>query len=139
MTENQPASVPVPQGPAKQAGETRPAMDWVDRSIWTERMLQRLAQSQLSTKWFALWDKVWRESSLLNASLQVIVNHGSAGVDRQTTEAFQKDWGTEVQLLSEELRSGAYQPLPARRAYIEKPGSTELRPLGIPTVSSYCT
>ena len=134
MPESKPASVTLPPGTPKQAGETHPARDWVDRSIWTKRMWQRLAQSQLSTKWFALWDKVWRESSLLNASLQVIVNHGSAGVDRQTTEAFQKDWGTEVQLLSEELRSGAYQPLPARRAYIEKPGSTELRPLGIPAV-----
>ena len=134
MTEQKPASVTPPQGAPKQVGETSSAKDWVDRSIWTERMLQRLAQSQLQTKWFALWDKVWRESSLSNASLQVIVNHGSAGVDRQTTVGFQKEWGAEVHRLSEELRTGVYQPLPARRAYIEKPGSTELRPLGIPAV-----
>lgn len=134
MTEHKPASVTAPQGTPKQAGETPFAMDWVDRSIWTDRMLQRLAQSQLQTKWFALWDKVWRESTLFNASLQVIVNHGSAGVDRQTTEQFQKEWAEEVRQLSEELRTGVYQPLPARRVYIEKLGSTELRPLGIPPV-----
>lgn len=134
MTEPKPASVTPPQGAPKQAGETSSVRDWVDRSIWTERMLQRLAQSQLQTKWFALWDKVWRESSLTNASLQVIVNHGSAGVDRQTTVGFQKEWGMEIHRLSEELRKGVYEPLPARRVYIEKPGTTELRPLGIPAV-----
>lgn len=134
MTEHKPTSVTPPQGAPKQVGETSSGRDWVDRSIWTERMLQRLAESQLQTKWFALWDKVWSESSLYNASLQVIVNHGSAGVDRQTTVGFQKEWGAEVHQLSEELRTGVYQPLPARRAYIEKPGSTELRPLGIPAV-----
>jgi len=134
MTERKPASVTPPQGAPKQAGETWSVRDWVDRSIWTERMLQRLAQSQLQTKWFALWDKVWRESSLYNASLQVIVNHGSAGVDRQTTEQFQAEWTEEIRQLSDELRSGVYQPLPARRVYIEKPGTMELRPLGIPAV-----
>jgi RNA-directed DNA polymerase len=134
MTEDKPASVTEPQGTPKQAGETPSAMGWVDRSVWTERMLQRLAQSQLSTKWFALWDKVVREETLFNASLQVIVNHGSAGVDRQTTQEFQKEWAAEVRRLSEELAAGIYRPLPARRVYIEKPGSPELRPLGIPAV-----
>lgn len=52
MTENKPASVTEPKGTPKQAGETRNAMGWVDRSVWTERMLQRLAQSQQQTKWF---------------------------------------------------------------------------------------
>ena len=74
MTEQKPAPMTPPQGAPKQVGETSSAKDWVDRSIWTERMLQRLAQSQLQTKWFALWDKVWRESSLSNASLQVRTN-----------------------------------------------------------------
>ena len=134
MNENKPASVTPPQGTTKQAGQTPPAMGWVDRSVWTDRMLQRLAQSQQQTKWFALWDKVGRESTLFNASLQVIVNHGSAGVDRQTTGEFKAEWAEEIRILSEELRTGVYQPLPARRVYIEKPGTIELRPLGIPAV-----
>ena len=134
MTENKPASVTEPKGTPKQAGETRNAMAWVDRSVWTERMLQRLAQSQQQTKWFALWDKVWREETLMNASLQVIVNRGSAGVDRQSTEQFQREWTEQIRKLQEELRNGSYDPYPALRAYLEKPGSTELRPLGIPAV-----
>ena len=36
--------------------------------------------------------------------------------------------------LSEDLRSGRYRPQQIRRHYIPKPGSKELRPLGIPTV-----
>ena len=139
MSENKPAGVTEPKGTPKQAGETQSPKGWVDRSVWTERMLQRLAQSQQQTKWFALWDKVWGEETLMNASLQVIVNGGSAGMDRQSTQQFQGEWTEQIRKLQEELRSGSYEPYPARRAYIEKPGSTELRPLGIPTVSSYCT
>lgn len=125
MSEHKPASVTPPQGAPKQAGQTPPAMGWVDRSVWTDRMLHRLAQSQLTTKWFALWDKVWRESTLFNASLRVIVNHGSAEVDRQTTEQFKAGWAEEIRQLSEELRTGVYRPLPALRGYVEKPGTKE--------------
>jgi len=40
----------------------------------------------------------------------------------------------ELQRLHEQLREGAYQPQPVRRAWIDKPGSNEKRPLGIPAV-----
>ena len=36
--------------------------------------------------------------------------------------------------LGQQLRDGTYQPQAIRRVWIDKPGSTEQRPLGIPTV-----
>ena len=36
--------------------------------------------------------------------------------------------------LATELREGRYRPLPARRVWIPKPGTTEQRPLSIPAV-----
>ena len=58
----------------------------MERSVWTERMLKRLAESQEQTVWFSLWDKVWNSDNLSQAMLEVILNGGSAGVDGQTTE-----------------------------------------------------
>ena len=123
----------------KQAGEAHDIKEWVERSVWTERMLERLAQSQEQTVWYSLWDKVWSRENLDQAILKVILNKGGAGVDRYTTEQLKLHWEQQREQLHEELQRGTYRPQPARRAWIPKLGSKELRPLGIPTVSSYCT
>jgi len=117
-----------------QAGETPARWAWVERSVWTERMLKRLETSQEQTVWYSLWDKVWQPDNLAQAVLGVIVNRGSAGVDGQTTQQLSMDWTRQQEQLQEELRSGRYRPQPARRAWIPKLGSAELRPLGIPAV-----
>jgi RNA-directed DNA polymerase len=49
-------------------------------------------------------------------------------------EQFERQHVQEVERLREELLQGRYQPHPARRVWIPKLGSTELRPLGIPAV-----
>jgi RNA-directed DNA polymerase len=36
------------------------------------------------------------------------------------------------------LCAGSYRPAPLRRVFIPKPGSTEQRPLSIPTGTAYC-
>jgi RNA-directed DNA polymerase len=137
MAENKPAIVGAAGTSLsfpKQAGETPARWAWVERSIWTERMLKRLEQSQEQTVWFSLWDKVWNSENMDQAIFEVIQNRGSAGVDGQTTTQLKLDWTWQRQTLQEELRTGRYRPKPALRVWIPKPGSTELRPLGIPAV-----
>jgi RNA-directed DNA polymerase len=97
-------------------------------------MLKRLEQSQEQTVWYSLWDKVWQTDNLDQAILGVVHKRGSAGMDGQSTTQFSLDWTRQCEQIREELRTGSYCPQPARRVWIPKPGSTELRPLGIPAV-----
>ena len=137
MNEDQPATVGgtgVSPAFPKQAGDAPARWAWVERCVWTERMLKRLDERQEQTVWFSLWDKVWQSENLDQAILGVILNRGSAGADGQTTEQLTRDWTPQRDQLQQELRGGTYRPQPARRVWIPKLGSAELRPLGIPAV-----
>ena len=130
-TEAQPTA--VSEG-AKQAGEIWQRWSWVERTVWTERMLTALEQGVKGGKWFSLMDKVTDPKTLWRSFEQVKANHGAAGVDRQTVEDFERDLMKNLKQLSEQLRAGTFQPQPVRRKWIDKLGSKEKRPLGIPTV-----
>jgi RNA-directed DNA polymerase len=97
-------------------------------------MLNRLEATQEQTVWWALWDKVCSPENLDAAILRVMVNHGSAGVDNQTTEQLARDWDRNRNQLLDELRAGKYQPLPVKRVWIDKLGAKDKRPLGVPAV-----
>ena len=129
-TENKPAAVPV----AKQAGETLTKWWWVEPEIWTERMLAALETGVKGGKWFSLIDKVFSHQNLHRAFQKVKKNQGAAGTDHQTIAEFDSNLEEEIKALAQELREGTYQPRLIRRHYIPKPGSKELRPLGIPCV-----
>ena len=120
---------------AKQPGEALPVKwDWVEHSIWTERMLEALVKGVKGGVWFSLIDKVFRPGTLYAAWATVKRNGGSAGADHQGIKDFEQELGKEIERLAEELRTGSYRPRPIRRVYIDKPGSKEKRPLGIPCV-----
>jgi len=97
-------------------------------------MLSRLEQSEPTTVWFRLWDKVLAEANLQAAFWAVWRNGGAPGVDGQTVEQFDAQAEPELARLREELRSRRYRRQAARRVWIPKPGTTEKRPLGIPAV-----
>jgi len=119
----------------KQAGAARAPWGWVERCVWTERMLTRLTTSESANRvWFALADKIQAPANLQSAFHKVWRNGGSAGADAQTVAHFGRHAETELQRLHEQLRDGRYRPQPVRRAWIDKPGSQEKRPLGIPAV-----
>jgi RNA-directed DNA polymerase len=135
--ENIPATVTAAT-PSKQAGEAAPPREpwwWVERCVWTERMLTRLTSSESADRvWFSLLDKTHAPTNLQSAFTKVWRNGGSAGTDGQTVAHFERHAEAELQRLHESLREGKYRPQPVRRAWIAKPGSTEKRPLGIPAV-----
>jgi RNA-directed DNA polymerase len=79
-------------------------------------------------------DKVTAEGTLNAAFRKVAANRGAAGVDHVTTTMFESHADAHLRRLSDDLRRGMYRPQAIRRHYIPKPGSTEKRPLGIPTV-----
>jgi RNA-directed DNA polymerase len=70
----------------------------------------------------------------MQAARAVIRNQGAGGIDGQSTEAFEAEVDQAVSTLSRQLREGRYQPKPVKRVWIDKLGSTEKRPLGIPVV-----
>jgi RNA-directed DNA polymerase len=84
--------------------------------------------------WFSLIDKVYKLRSLSAAFAKVKANQGAAGVDHQTIEMFEADLDTNLSKVSQRLGDGSYRPQAVRRKWIAKPGSSEKRPLGIPTV-----
>jgi RNA-directed DNA polymerase len=129
--ENQPAAVPAT---ATQAGEVRARWAWTEPGVWTDRMLTALEQGVKGGVWYALMDKVYAPRNLLAAWQKVQDNAGAAGVDRQSVEEFARDATNQLQRLMEQLRKGSFQPQPVRRVWIDKPGTTEQRPLGIPAV-----
>jgi RNA-directed DNA polymerase len=94
----------------------------------------RTQQGVKGGKWYSLIDKVQSETTLRAAFAAVAANQGAAGVDHVSVEHFAKDKDANLRRLSEELRRGSYRPQRIRRHYIPKPGSTEMRPLWIPTV-----
>ena len=130
--ESENKSVKVSCG-TKQTGETR-TMDWVERSIWTDRMLEALEQGVKGGVWFSLIDKVYRPKTLYAAWQTVKRNSGGAGTDHESIERFEQKLEENISKLSEELQAETYGPRPIKRTYIDKPGSREKRPLGIPTV-----
>jgi len=136
MTDDQkagPAGVTGPKQP-KQAGDIHQRWWWIEHGVWTERMLTRLEQSEPTTVWYGLWDKVISERNLQAGFWAVWRNGGAPGVDGQSVPQFQAQEQAELAQLREELRTQRYRRQAARRVWIPKPGTTEQRPLGIPAV-----
>jgi group II intron reverse transcriptase/maturase len=101
-----------------------------------QHALYRAAKADPTRRFHALFDKVFRRDVLDRAWQDVRRNRGAAGIDHITL-ADVEEYGID-RLLGElvaDLEERRYQPLPARRVFIPKPGSSgEQRPLSIPTV-----
>jgi RNA-directed DNA polymerase len=121
--------------PAQQAEAAHPLWRCAKPCVWTVRMLTTLIEGVEGGKWFRLFDKVFAERNLLTALQQVVQNDGAPGVDHVTVHQFARQLPDSIWELSDRIKTGVFRPQAIRRVYIDKPGSTEKRPLGIPTVS----
>jgi RNA-directed DNA polymerase len=125
----------VPAG-AKPAGEIRARWAWVEAAVWTERMLTALEEGVLGGKWYSLMDKVYALPNLRQAFARVKANEGAGGVDHVTVKEFDRHLEENLEKLSRSLKDGSYRPQAVRRKWINKLGSKQQRPLGIPTYAS---
>ncbi len=133
LGETEPVAVSRPVG-TKQTGEMPDRWSWVEPSVWTPRMLTALEQGVKGGKWFSLIDKVYAAANLTRAFARVKANGGAAGVDHQTVERYERQMSANQEKLARQLQDGSYRPQAVRRVWINKPGTKERRPLGIPTV-----
>lgn len=115
-------------------GEVQGRWPWAERCVWTERMLETLERGPRNGVWHSLIDKVYAERTLWAAWEKVAANGGAGGVDRETIGVFARTAEKRIGELSRQLREGSYVPQPVQRVMIPKPGTTQMRPLGIPTV-----
>jgi len=68
-------------------------------------------------------------------NLLKIPKNSAAGVDGQAVEAAKKSFGEWIEPMLQSIHRQGYRAPAVRRVYIPKPGKTEKRPLGVPTVS----
>ena len=99
-----------------------------------QKALHAKAKATPDFRFYALYDKIYREDILAHAYAQCRSNKGAPGVDGQDfaeVEAYgQERWLGELALA---LREETYRPEPIRRMFIPK-ANGKRRPLGISTL-----
>jgi RNA-directed DNA polymerase len=111
------------------------ATNGVNKVRKLQRALYRQSKQNKETRFYSLYDKVWRTDILWEAWRHVKANHGAPGIDGKAIEEIVEAGQAEGMIvrLQEALRAHRYQFAPVRLVEIPKPkGGT--RPLGIATV-----
>ena len=96
-----------------------------------QRALHDKAKGSPNFRFYAPYDKVYRQDVLVFAYDRCKANGGAPSVHGQTFEDIEEyGVGKWLDELAQELRSRTYQPQPFRRVWIPKPDGKQ-RPLGV--------
>jgi RNA-directed DNA polymerase len=80
-----------------------------------------------------MWEQIFSRDNLMTALKRVQSNGGAPGVDGMTVDELPDHLRAHWPSIREKLEAGRYEPSPAKRVEIPKPGKGT-RQLGIPTV-----
>src|SRR5580698_9937421 len=115
--------------------ETRPSMQREDQLTMETKLEQIAAKARRepNLRFTSLAHHVTRDR--VQKNLSQIPKRSAAGVDGQTVEAAKESFEEWIEPMLQSIHRQGYRAPDIRRVYIPKPGKTEKRPLGVPTVS----
>src|SRR6476469_5416862 len=115
--------------------ETRPSMQREDQLTMETKLEQIAAKARRepNLRFTSLAHHLTRER--VQKNLSQIPQRSAAGVDGQTVEAAKESFEEWIEPMLQSIHRQGYRAPDIRRVYIPKPGKTEKRPLGVPTVS----
>ena len=115
--------------------ETRPSMQREDQLTMETKLEQIAAKARREPNlcFTSLAHHVTRDR--VQKNLSQIPQRSAAGVDGQTVAAAKESFEEWIEPMVQSIHRQGYRAPDIRRVYIPKPGKTEKRPLGVPTVS----
>src|SRR6266702_4794785 len=115
--------------------ETRPSIQREDQLTMETKLEQIAAKARCEPKlrFTSLAHHITCDR--VRKNLLQIPKWSAAGVDGQTVEAAKKSFDGWIEPMLQSIHRQGYRAPDIRRVYIPKPGKTEKRPLGVPTVS----
>jgi RNA-directed DNA polymerase len=115
--------------------EIRPSMQREDQPTMATKLEHKAAKARCepNLRFTSLAHHITRERVLKN--LQKIPKRSAAGVDSQTVQQTKESFEDWIGPMLGSVHQEGYKAPDIRRVYFPKPGKTEKRPLGVPTVS----
>jgi len=116
-------------------GEALNTSKWVETTMVISKTENPAGEDiDIGIKSDRLMEEIVDERNMRKALKQVIHNKGVPGIDGMAVSELGMYLESHWEQIKQELLQGTYNPKPVKRVYIPKPGKTEKRALGIPTV-----